>query len=77
MFDNKRDLFNLSVKYLFANSTAAEASDSSNGVDFLSNGFQLRSAIYGDINSSGDSYIYMTFAEQPFVATNNVVATAR
>jgi hypothetical protein len=43
-------------------------------MDFLSNGFKLRSA--DDAVNSGD-YIYMAFAEQPFVTSTGVPATAR
>ena len=40
-------------------------------MDFVSNGFKLRQSV-GDINTSGGTYIYMAFAENPLVATNGV-----
>ena len=44
--------------------------------DFLSNGFKHRRS--GNfINNSGSNYIYMAFAEHPFVSSEGVPATAR
>ena len=52
------------------------AEDSGNEVDLLSNGFKIReTGGYG--NASGSPYIYMAFAEQPFVTSTGVPATAR
>ena len=48
-------------------------------VDFLSNGFKLR-ASSGSWNANGSTFIYMAFAENPFVtSTSNgsIPATAR
>ena len=48
-------------------------------LDFVSNGFKLR-ASDGALNGSGATYIYMTFAENPFVANDSgtvVPGTAR
>ena len=46
-------------------------------IDFLSNGFKPRQ-VSGQINKSGShSYIYMAFAENPFVTSTGVPATAR
>ena len=79
MFDNKRDTFNLTSRSLQADVTGAEnnytAADTMN-LDILSNGFKLRSTD-GAVNRSGDTYIYMAFAENPFVTSTGVPATAR
>ena len=57
---------------LFANTNGVE-SDSNAYVDFLSNGFKIRSAS----GKNGDgTYIYMAFG-QSLVGTNNVPCTAR
>jgi len=45
-------------------------------IDFLSNGFKIRRAD-AQTNGSGDTYIYMAFAEHPFVSSNGVPTTAR
>ena len=75
LFDNKRSTFNVNQSKLFPNTTGAENTDTSNGVDFLSNGFKLKRN-NGESNEAG-AYIYMAFAAAPLVGTNNVPATAR
>jgi len=76
MQDNKINSFNgASSQRLRPNSSGAEFS-SSNEIDLLSNGFKTHGAD-GEINGSGFSYIYMAFAENPFVASNFNAATAR
>jgi len=74
MFDGTRDTFNPFNKYVKAESNDAEAS--SNFGDFCSNGFKVRSdgASY---NASGETFIYMAFAEHPFVSSEGVPTTAR
>ncbi len=76
--DNKRDIDNPVVQHLYPNLSNAEGSGTaySDFVDFLSNGFKIRSGS-GEINGSGGTYIYMAFAENPLVGTNGVPATAR
>ena len=75
MYDSVRNTFNLTDKQLFPNLTNAE-STGNNQFDFYSNGFKARSS-NTDTNGSGGTYIYMAFAENPLVGTNNVPATAR
>ena len=60
---------------LFANDTQAE-NDGDNNVDLLSNGFKIRGSGSAQ-NGSGATYIYMAFAEQPFVNSNGVPCNAR
>jgi len=74
MYDNRRPSYNYN-HYLRANTSGAEVT-TDNWVDFLSNGFKLRKGQTGT-NSSGDTYIYMAFASEPLVGSNNVPATAR
>jgi len=74
MMDNKRDPFNMMTKYLLANDNTAEGTGLN--FDFLSNGFKLKSNS-GGTNTSGATYIYMAFAENPFVSSTGVPATAR
>jgi hypothetical protein len=75
IYDVKRDTFNVSDAYLFANASSAEAT-LTNGLDILSNGFKMRNTDTGH-NASGSTYIYMAFAEEPLVSSNKVPATAR
>ena len=77
LFDNKRNttdgVGNVIQKRLFPDSSAAEGGTSSTDyIDFLSNGFKIRKA--GDTNASGDTYIYMAFAEEPLVGDNPCTA---
>ena len=66
--------YNQADTFLLADSSQAESTATS--VDYLSNGVKIRSTgAWG--NASGGTYIYMAFAEQPLVGTNNVPATAR
>ena len=70
--DNKRDTDNPVGNFLLADSNAAEGS----GVvyDFLSNGIKIRDASQ---NESSATYIYLAFAEHPFVSSKGVPVTAR
>jgi len=76
LLDNKRSPENVvgggGVGQLAANQNYAESSLSTYAiVDFLSNGFKMRSDMnYGYWNASGGTYIYMAFAEQPFKFSN-------
>ena len=74
IYDNKRNTFNVMDKFILANTTAAEASYSV--IDFLSNGIKLRNTA-SSFNTSAKAYIYMAFAENPFVSSSGVPATAR
>ena len=60
-------------KRLRANANNAEETDSP--VDLLSNGFKIRST--GSFTSDANTFIYMAFAENPFVTSTGVPATAR
>jgi hypothetical protein len=71
--DSARDTFNLADARLYANLNNSE-NDGSLGVDFLSNGIKIRTSSAG-WNTSGNTYIYMAFAEEPLVGDNP--ATAR
>ena len=75
IFDSKRDLFNLTDKHLAANATTAEGSGS-HGMDFVSNGIKIRNSGDGT-NTSGGTYVYMAFAENPFVNSKGVPVNAR
>tara|TARA_Y100000310_G_scaffold110026_1_gene108497 strand:- start:31 stop:1068 length:1038 start_codon:yes stop_codon:yes gene_type:complete len=75
--DNKRDSYNEdSDEILFADLADATATSTNNIADFLSNGFKLRGTGV-DHNGSGATFIYMAFAESPFVTSTGIPATAR
>ena len=73
----KRDTYNTADARLAANSTSAEATGSfTNVIDFMSNGFKLRNTDSA-WNRSGGTYIFMCYAENPFVTSTGIPATAR
>jgi len=74
MLDNKRNTFNVLNKNILGDASDAEV-DVDRG-DFLSNGFKTRST-GSTVNGSGATYLYMAFAENPFVTSTGVPATAR
>jgi len=77
MRDNKRDPFNVATKGLEANGSSTENTGSNYwDLDMLSNGFKLRTTEQ-ETNQSGQTFIYMVFAEAPLVGTNNTPCTAR
>jgi hypothetical protein len=63
LYDAQRDTFNEMNKVLQPNRSDAEQDN--NRMDFLSNGFKMRSTDT-DGNASGEPYIYMALAENPF-----------
>jgi len=74
--DNKRSSGNVAIKALFANVNDTEYSGANYATDYLSNGFKIRNNTAGS-NTGGQVYIYMAFAENPFVSSTGVPATAR
>ena len=67
---------NTNTQFLQANNSNAEATTGANFMDFLSNGFKCRGTD-GGTNGNGDTYVYMAFAESPFVSSEGVPTTAR
>jgi hypothetical protein len=74
--DNKRNTFNVVDKGLFPSGDFVESSSSSYYIDYTSNGFKLRNTATW-FNASGGTYIYMAFAENPFVTSTSIPTTAR
>ena len=56
--------------------SAEDSSTGNNDIDMLSNGFKVRED-NNDMNESGQNFIYMAFAESPFVSSEGVPTTAR
>ena len=73
LLDNKRNTFNPTDIYLYVPGSGTENDGSTLSpainVDFLSNGFKLRTteSVY---NSNGGTFLYMAFATQPFKFSN-------
>ena len=74
LVDAKRNTFNPTENGLFPDT--ADAENTGNQFDFLANGVKLNSSD-GGYNASGGTYIYMAFAEAPFVNSKGVPANAR
>jgi len=73
--DNKQSPFNPTYDFLLADSSGIPTAGGT-PIDLLSNGFKVRTtSTYS--NASGGTYIYIAFAENPLVGTNNIPATAR
>ena len=68
------NLVNHSIEVLYPNLSNAE--DNGDQIDLISNGFKARKSTTA-YNSSGSTFIYMAFAENPFVTSTGVPATAR
>ena len=77
LVDHKRSPYNIVEDILDPASSGAEYIHANNlKVDFLSNGFKCR-ATNSIFNGSGNDYIYIAFAENPFVTSGGVPCTAR
>ena len=74
LLDGTRDPFNPVKKVFEANSDSVEATDPD--IDYLSNGFKIRTT-NGNLGTNASTYIFMAFAENPFVTSTGVPGTAR
>ena len=74
--DNARDPDNPVRLILQANSSAIEWDATTRDVDWLANGFKIRSN-HVDFNASGGTYIYLAFAENPFGGSGVAQAKVR
>jgi hypothetical protein len=74
--DNKRSTSNFMQNTLRANLNNAEYTGAAYGIDFLSNGFKVRNDD-GQYNLNNGTFVYMAFAESPFVNSNGVPTNAR
>jgi len=76
IIDSSRDIANAAKHQLQPNLANAE-SVGVDILDFLANGFMIKTSSAGSFNGYGDSYIFMAFAENPFGGSNVAPATAR
>ena len=72
IFDNKREGYNIDNDALVAEATTVEAT--ADQIDLLSNGFKFRIATDPNV---AETYIYLAFAEAPFVNSEGVPCNAR
>ena len=77
MYDSKRNVNGTTNTLpLLANFNDAESGLTGKNMDILSNGVKMKTS-NGELNLSGATYIYMAFAESPFVNSNGVPNNAR
>jgi hypothetical protein len=77
MYDAKRNTNGDSDTLpLNADNNSNENGNTGKNMDILSNGVKMKTS-NGELNGSGDTYIYMAFAESPFVNSNGVPNNAR
>jgi hypothetical protein len=78
LWDTKRNPFNGADDTLNAAEADAETSNGIMTVDILSNGFKIKNTgANNGTNQSGTTYIFMAWAEHPFVTSTGVPTTAR
>ena len=76
ILDDKRPGYNTNNYYLVPNNNGAEGTSTSLATSLVSNGFKIENSDTS-MNTNGQNYIYMAFAEEPLVASNGTPATAR
>ncbi len=77
ILDNARTPINPIDDHMRAQTSDPEmTSDPASIADFTSNGFKLRTS-YSETNAQSGKYIYMAFAENPFVTSTGIPTTAR
>lgn len=69
ILDAARDTFNVGNKLLAPDASSAENTSNANIIDFLSNGFKIRST-NGTWNTNTGTHIFAAFAEAPFKYAN-------
>ena len=74
LFDSKINPFNDATICLRPNQNNGD--QTGNSMDLLSNGFKNR-LTGSSVNTNGDTYIYMAFAEAPFVNSSGIPCNAR
>jgi len=74
IIDTKRDTHNIARNVMIADGVGPESNYAADYYDILSNGIKMRNT-FGDHNNG--NFIYMAFAESPFVSSKGVPTTAR
>ena len=80
LYDSTRSTYNNEAGALTPNETITEAARGDatyKAIDFVSNGFKLRTNGTPNMNASSESYIFMAWAEHPFGGSNVSPAAAR
>ena len=75
IYDNKRSGYNGDNRLVYPSLTNTEEAGSALPIDFLSNGFKPRTT--ANLVNSTDTFVYVAFAESPFVNSEGVPNNAR
>ena len=77
LHDNNLDAdYNPNQTVIVPNDQVAKNNNGAFEMDFLANGFRVISTDTA-LNQNGEGYLYLAFAEEPLVSSNNIPATAR
>ena len=76
IYDSSRGIYNANDYRIYPDLSNAEGVNQGAGIDFLSNGFKIRSTGSWH-NTSGDNYVYACFAEAPSINLYGAQANAR
>ena len=76
IMDVERPGYNTNNYYLKPNDYAVEGTSTSLATSLLSNGFKIDNSDTS-MNTNGQNYMYMAFAEAPLVGSNNIPVNAR
>ena len=68
LYDDKRPAYNPANLILYPDTSSSE-SGTGHPMDFVSNGIKNRGT-FSEVNTNGDTYIYLAFAESPFKYAN-------
>ena len=74
--DNKRDASNPTGRWLFADGSNDGSHSDGRFIDFLSDGFKIRSA-RGETNGNDNNYLFLAFAEATIPSQFGVTPTGR
>ena len=80
IWDNKRSSSNFNPTDKILHPNVSNTENTADDTDFLSNGFKLyhgSTPSPDNTNASGGTYIYMAFAENPFVTSTGIPTTGR
>ena len=74
--DTKRSTYNVALNQIDPDADGAAFDSAGRSIDILSNGFKIRTSD-GDMNADGENFVYVAFAEAPFVNSKGVPCNAR
>ena len=74
--NNMESHYNPNKTKISPNDTSAKNQNNAFEMNFFSNGFKIITTDTA-LNQNGEGYLYLAFAEEPLVASNEVPATAR